>query len=51
VPYQRIWFDFDVPDGSYTPEELQRANKVVKRGALQSYTLRWPLYQQRCHHE
>jgi hypothetical protein len=30
IPYQRVWYDFDVPDGAYTPEMLREARKVVK---------------------
>jgi hypothetical protein len=30
VSYQRIWYDFDVADGTYTPGELRRAKKVVR---------------------
>jgi hypothetical protein len=40
VPYQPIWYDFDVPDGAYTPGELRRARKVVQpRGPVQHYPL------------
>jgi hypothetical protein len=40
VSYQRIWYDFNVADGAYTPQELQRAGKVVKPwGPVQYYTL------------
>ena len=40
VPYQRIWYDFDVPDGAYTPGELRRAGKVVRPwGPVQHYPL------------
>jgi hypothetical protein len=27
---QRVWYDFDVPDGAYTPEMLREARKVAK---------------------
>jgi hypothetical protein len=41
VPYQPIWYDFDVPDGAYTPGELRRAGKVVRPwGPVQHYP--WP---------
>jgi hypothetical protein len=40
VPYQRIWYDFDVRDGAYTPKQLRRAGKVVKPwGPVQHYLL------------
>jgi hypothetical protein len=43
VPYQRIWYDFNVADGVYTPGELHRAGKVVRpRGLVQYYSLQWP---------
>jgi hypothetical protein len=29
VPYQRIWFDYDIPDRTYTPEQLRKARKWV----------------------
>jgi hypothetical protein len=42
VTYQRIWFDYDLRDGSYTPAELQEAKLLVKPGAVLRYRLRWP---------
>ena len=42
VAHQRIFFDFDVPDGTYTPQELQRAKLVIKRGPVLRYRLHWP---------
>jgi hypothetical protein len=42
VTYQRIWFDYDLRDGTYTPAELQQAKLLVKRGAVLRYRLRWP---------
>jgi hypothetical protein len=42
VTYQRIWFDYDLRDGSYTPAELQQAKLLVKSGAVLRYRLRWP---------
>ena len=40
VSYQRIWYDFNVADGAYTPAELRRARKVVKPwGPVQDDTL------------
>jgi hypothetical protein len=41
VAYQVIWYDYDLRDGVYTPEQLQRARKVVKRGPVRHYLLRW----------
>jgi hypothetical protein len=41
VAYQVIWFDYDLRDGVYTPEQLQRARKVVQRGPVRHYLLRW----------
>jgi hypothetical protein len=29
VRYQRIYFDWDLPDGTYTPEQLRKAQLVV----------------------
>jgi hypothetical protein len=42
VTYQRIWFDYDLRDGSYMPAELQEAKLLVKPGAVLRYRLRWP---------
>jgi hypothetical protein len=42
VTYQRIWFDYDLRDGTYTPAELQQAKLLVKRGPVLRYRLRWP---------
>jgi hypothetical protein len=42
VTYQRIWFDYNLRDGSYTPAELQEAKLLVKPGAVLRYRLRWP---------
>jgi hypothetical protein len=40
IRYQRIFYDWDLPDGTYTPEQLRKANLVVKPwGSVQSYTL------------
>jgi hypothetical protein len=40
VPYQRIFFDWDLADGTYTPEQLRKAKMVVKPwGAVQTYAL------------
>jgi hypothetical protein len=40
VSYQRIFYDWELPDGTYTPEQLRKANLVVKPwGPVQSYTL------------
>jgi hypothetical protein len=44
VCYQRLWYDFNIADGAYTPQELHRAGKVVRPwGPLQYYTLQWPV--------
>lgn len=42
VQYQRFSWDYDLPDGTYTPEELRRARIVVKPGPELRYRLRWP---------
>jgi hypothetical protein len=42
VTYQRIWFDYDLRDGTYTPAELQQAKLLVKRGPVLRYRLGWP---------
>jgi hypothetical protein len=40
VNYQRIFYDWDLADGIYTPEQLRKAKMGVKpRGPVQSYTL------------
>jgi hypothetical protein len=41
VAYQRVWYDFNVPTGTYTPAQLRRAGKVAKPwGTEQHYILR-----------
>ena len=42
VPYQAIWYDYDLRDGVYTPVQLQRARKRIKSGPVRHYLLRWP---------
>jgi hypothetical protein len=42
VEYQRFWLDYDLPDGSYTPTELQKAKLIVQQGQVFRYRLRWP---------
>jgi hypothetical protein len=42
IIYQRIWFDYDLRDGTYTPDELQHARLLVKQGAVLRYRLQWP---------
>jgi hypothetical protein len=43
IPYQRIWYDFAVADGTYTPEQLRAAVLVVKPwGSVQFPPLTWP---------
>ena len=40
VTYQRIYYDWDLADGTYTPEQLRKAKMGVKPwGPVQSYTL------------
>jgi hypothetical protein len=40
VPYQRVFYDWDFADGTYTPEQLRQAKMVVKPwGPVQSYRL------------
>jgi hypothetical protein len=40
VPFQRISFDWDLGDGTYTPEQLRKAKLRVKPwGPVQQYTL------------
>jgi hypothetical protein len=40
VVYQRFSLDYDLPDGTYTPEEMRRAKLLVKPGPLLRYRLR-----------
>jgi hypothetical protein len=42
VAYQVIWYDYDLRDGVYAPEQLRRARKRIKRGPVRHYVLRWP---------
>jgi hypothetical protein len=42
VAYQVIWYDYDLRDGVYAPEQLRRARKRIKRGPVRHYLLRWP---------
>ena len=42
IAYQRIWFDYDLRDGTYTPDELQHAKLLVKGGPVLRYRLHWP---------
>jgi hypothetical protein len=42
VAYQAIWYDYDLRDGVYTPEQLLRARKRIQRGPVRHYLLRWP---------
>ena len=40
IAYQPVYVDFDVPDGEYTPEELQRARKRLRPdGPVRYYRL------------
>jgi hypothetical protein len=42
VAYQRFILDYDLPDGTYTPQELRRAKLLVKPGPVLRYRLHWP---------
>jgi hypothetical protein len=42
VAYQRFFFDYDLPDGSYTPQDLRQAKLLVKPGPELRYRLYWP---------
>ena len=42
VAYQRFSFDYDLPDGSYTPQDLRQAKLLVKPGPVLRYRLNWP---------
>ena len=42
VEYQRCWVDYDLPDGTYTPEALRQAKMLVKQGPVLRYRLHWP---------
>jgi hypothetical protein len=41
VPYQAIWYDYDLRDGVYSSEQLRQARKILKRGPVRHYLLRW----------
>jgi hypothetical protein len=40
VAYQRFSLDYDLPDGTYTPEEMRRDKLLVKPGPVLRYRLR-----------
>jgi hypothetical protein len=42
VTYQRFSLDYDLRDGTYTPDELRLATLLVKPGPELRYRLRWP---------
>jgi hypothetical protein len=42
IEYQRFWLDYDLPDGTYTPQELKQSRLLVKRGPVLRYLLWWP---------
>jgi hypothetical protein len=42
IEYQRFWRDYDLPDGTYTPQELKQSRLLVKHGPVLRYRLRWP---------
>jgi hypothetical protein len=38
ISYQRIFYDWDLADGTYTPEQLRKAKMIVKPwGPVQTY--------------
>jgi hypothetical protein len=40
VAYQRIFFDWAIADGTYSPRQLRKSKVVVKRwGPVQTYSL------------
>jgi hypothetical protein len=41
VAYQAIWFDSDLRDSVYTPEQVRQARKVVRHGPVRHYLRRW----------
>ena len=42
VSYQRIYFDWNLADGTYTPEQLRKTKLVVKPwGEMRTYPLVW----------
>jgi hypothetical protein len=38
ISYQRIFYDWNIADGTYTPEQLRKAKMIVKPwGPVQTY--------------
>jgi hypothetical protein len=45
VKYQRISFDWDVADGTYTPAQLRKARRrMIRWGEERTYTLTGDIY-------
>jgi hypothetical protein len=42
VAYQQFSVDYDLPDGTYTPDELRRSKLLIKPGMVMRYRLQWP---------
>jgi hypothetical protein len=42
VAYQQFSADYDLPDGTYTPDELRRSKLLIKPGMVMRYRLQWP---------
>jgi hypothetical protein len=42
VAYQQFSVDYDLPDGTYTPDELRRSKLQIKPGMVMRYRLQWP---------
>ena len=42
VTYQQFSVDYDLPDGTYTPDELRRSKLLIKPGMVMRYRLQWP---------
>jgi hypothetical protein len=42
VAYQQLSVDYDLPDGTYTPDELRRSKLLMKPGMVMRYRLQWP---------
>ena len=42
VAYQQFSVDYDLPDGTYTPDELRRSKLLIKPGMVMRYQLQWP---------
>jgi hypothetical protein len=42
VAYQQFSVDYDLPDGTYTPDELRRSKLLINPGMVMRYRLQWP---------